>query len=185
VVSRTDWANPHLGDVDKGEPLSAKRAHGFGRVSAQASGLKPSCWKAACVERRPRRLEGGKDCKVLPILTVSIVQGSSHVAHHLILRYSRCMHVISRKMLRQFWAQHPDSESALTRWFKIMQRHDFASFEALRATFPTADKVGDFIVFNIGGNKYRLIAAIHFNRYKVYIRHVLAHQEYDRGAWKT
>jgi mRNA interferase HigB len=95
------------------------------------------------------------------------------------------MHIISRKMLRQFWEQHPDSESALTRWFKIMQRHDFASFETLRATFPTADKVGDLIVFNIGGNKYRLIAAIHFNRRKVYIRHVLPHQEYDRGAWKT
>lgn len=94
------------------------------------------------------------------------------------------MHIISRKTLRQFWEQHPDSESALARWFKIMQRHDLASFETLWATFPTADKVGDFIVFNIGGNKYRLITAIHFNRRKVYIRHVLTHQDYDRGAWK-
>jgi mRNA interferase HigB len=40
-------------------------------------------------------------------------------------------------------------------------------------------------VFNIGGNKYRLIAALHFNRRKVYIRHVLTHPEYARGAWKT
>ena len=40
------------------------------------------------------------------------------------------------------------------------------------------------VVFNIGGNKYRLITAIHFNRQKVYIRHVLTHEEYDRGAWK-
>jgi mRNA interferase HigB len=40
-------------------------------------------------------------------------------------------------------------------------------------------------VFNIGGNTYRLIAAIHFNRRKVYIRHILTHQEYARGAWKT
>ncbi len=94
------------------------------------------------------------------------------------------MHVISRKMLRQFWTQHPDSEKPLARWFKIMQRTDFTTFEILRATFPTADKVGDFIVFNIGGNKYRLIAAIHFNRGKVYIRHVLTHQDYDRGDWK-
>lgn len=94
------------------------------------------------------------------------------------------MHIISRKTLRQFWVQHPDSAQALTRWFTIMQRNDFASFEALRDTFPTADKVGDLIVFNIGGNKYRLIAAIHFNRRKVYIRHMLTHQAYDRGAWK-
>jgi mRNA interferase HigB len=95
------------------------------------------------------------------------------------------MHVISRKTLCQFWAQHPDSESALSRWFKIMQRQGFTNLEALRATFPTADKVGDFIVFNIDGNKYRLIAVIHFNRRKVYIRHVLTHREYTRGAWKT
>ena len=95
------------------------------------------------------------------------------------------MHVISRKTLRQFWEQYPDSERALARWFKIMQQHDSTAFEALRATFSTADKVGDVIVFNIGGNKYRLITAIHFHRRKVYIRYVLTHQEYDRGAWKT
>lgn len=109
---------------------------------------------------------------------------ASRVAEHLISRYPCCMHVISRKTLRQFWEQHPDGESVLIRWFTIMQRHNFASFEVLQATFPTADTVEDFIVFNIAGNKYRLIAAIHFNRRKVYIRHVLTHQEYDRGAWK-
>jgi mRNA interferase HigB len=127
-------------------------------------------------------LDGDADgCSVF---SISIFLVLSHVAYHLISRYSGCMHVISRKTLRQFWALYPDSENPLTRWFKIMQLHDFPSFEALRATFPTADKVGDFIVFNIGGNKYRLITAIHFNRSKVYIRYVLTHQEYDRGAWK-
>ena len=95
------------------------------------------------------------------------------------------MHIISRKALRQFWEQHPDSESALLRWFAIMSREDFTDVEALRATFPTADLVGDFIVFNIGGNKYRLIAAVHFNRRKVYVRYVLTHGEYDREGWKT
>ena len=48
-----------------------------------------------------------------------------------------------------------------------------------------ADEFGDFVVFNIAGNKYRLIASIHFNRGKVYIRHVLTHQAYDRGEWTT
>jgi mRNA interferase HigB len=93
------------------------------------------------------------------------------------------MHIISRKTLRRFWGQHPDSEIPLSRWFKIMQHTDFSNFDELRATFPTADKVGDLIVFNIGGNKYRLIASIHFNRGKVYIRHVLTHPEYGRGTW--
>ena len=94
------------------------------------------------------------------------------------------MHVISRKALRDFWRKHPDAETALRRWADIVETGQFESFEELRAAFPSADKVGDLIVFNIGGNKYRLIASIHFNRGKVYIRHVLTHPEYDRGAWK-
>ena len=94
------------------------------------------------------------------------------------------MHVIPRKSLRQFWERHSDSKKPLSRWFKIMEKNDFVSFSDLRDTFPEADKVGDLIVFNIGGNKYRLIASIHFNRNKVYIRHVLTHSEYDKGAWK-
>ncbi len=94
------------------------------------------------------------------------------------------MHIISRKALREFWGMHPDSLSSLSRWYKAMSKHDFGSFNELRATFPNADKVGERIVFNISGNKYRLIASIHFNRGKVYIRHILTHAEYDKGAWK-
>ena len=94
------------------------------------------------------------------------------------------MHIISRKALRQFWEQHSDSKQALVRWFKIVRHADFQDFSELRSTFPSADKVGQWIMFNIGGNKYRLITAIHFNRDKVYIRHVLTHQEYDKGSWK-
>ena len=94
------------------------------------------------------------------------------------------MHVISRKALRLFGQQHPDSAAPLLRWFKIMQHTEFQNFSELRATFPAADKIGDWIVFNIGGNQYRLITSIHFNRRKVYIRHVLTHQAYSRGTWK-
>ena len=94
------------------------------------------------------------------------------------------MHVISLKTLKQFWEQCPDSQRSLSRWYKIVEKTEFPSFEELRRTFPSADKVDDLIVFNIGGNKYRLIASIHFNRNKVYIRHVLTHAEYDKGAWK-
>ncbi|MAT98108.1 MAG: hypothetical protein CL608_13260 [Anaerolineaceae bacterium] len=94
------------------------------------------------------------------------------------------MHIISRKALKQFWEQYPDSQSSLSRWYKIVEKTEFGSFGELRNIFPSADKVGDLIVFNIGGNKYRLIVSIHFNRNKVYIRHVLTHAEYDKGAWK-
>lgn len=69
--------------------------------------------------------------------------------------------------------------------FTIIRKTDYASFVALRKTFPSADQVDRFTVFNIGGNKFRLIAAVHYNRKKVYIRHVLTHAEYDRGEWRT
>ena len=69
MMDRNGLTNPNLGDVDKGEPLRDKRPQGCGRVPVPQSGLKPLRWKAECVERRPLRLEGGKDCKVLPILT--------------------------------------------------------------------------------------------------------------------
>ena len=94
------------------------------------------------------------------------------------------MHIISRKALRLFWEQRPDSQTALVRWFKVVRHTKYGNFTELRATFPSADKAGHWIVFNIGGNKYRLITSIHFKRGKVYIRHVLTHQEYDQGSWK-
>jgi len=94
------------------------------------------------------------------------------------------MHIISRKALREFAQRHPDSKTALDSWFHLLRTNRFESFNALRQVFPSADKVGKVIVFNIGGNKYRLIAAIHFNRQKVYIRHILTHPEYDKGRWK-
>jgi mRNA interferase HigB len=88
-------------------------------------------------------------------------------------------------VLRQFWQEYPDSETALIRWLKIIESVSFQSFEELRSVFPNADLVTNLIVFNIGGNKYRLIASIHFNRQKVYIRYILTHSEYDKDRWKS
>ena len=94
------------------------------------------------------------------------------------------MHIISKKALREFWEKYPDSQNPLIRWFKLMNIEDFENVAQLRMIFPSADQVGDLVVFNIGGNKYRLITSIHFNRGKVYVRQVLTHPEYDKGEWK-
>lgn len=51
--------------------------------------------------------------------------------------------------------------------------------------FASADQYHRVVIFNVGGNKYRVIAAVHYNRRKVYIRHVLTHAEYSRGDWKA
>jgi mRNA interferase HigB len=94
------------------------------------------------------------------------------------------MHVITRKRLNEFAKFHPDTNNALTQWYQLVKGNEFASFVELREMFPSADQVGKLTVFNIGGNKVRLIAAIHYNRQKVYIRSVLTHSEYDEGKWK-
>jgi mRNA interferase HigB len=92
------------------------------------------------------------------------------------------MHVITRKRLNEFAEKHTDTKSSLARWYAIMRQKRFLSFVQLRETFPHADQLGKFTIFNIGGNK--LIAAVHYNRNKIYIRGVLSHQEYDAGKWK-
>ncbi|MGR9108990.1 MAG: type II toxin-antitoxin system HigB family toxin [Gammaproteobacteria bacterium] len=94
------------------------------------------------------------------------------------------MHVIAKPALAAFWRTHPDAEKPLLAWHRIMESAVFADFNELRKTFASADYVNGLTVFNIGGNKYRLIAAIHYNRHKVYIRHVLTHADYDRNDWK-
>ncbi|HEU4679498.1 MAG TPA: type II toxin-antitoxin system HigB family toxin [Terrimicrobiaceae bacterium] len=94
------------------------------------------------------------------------------------------MHVISRKKLNAFANDHPDCQTGLAHWFKAMKKGDFSNIERVRAVFPHADKVGELTVFNVGGNKVRIIAAIHYNRKRVYIRYVLTHSEYDLGKWK-
>lgn len=94
------------------------------------------------------------------------------------------MHVIAKPALIEFWTKHPDAKIPLAAWFRTMENETFKDFNALRATYPSADDVDGLTVFNVGGNKYRLIAAIHYNRRKVFIRAVLTHAEYDRGQWK-
>ena len=94
------------------------------------------------------------------------------------------MHIISRKRLNEFAEQHLEAKASLAHWYQLIKRENFASFIELRAIFPAADQVGNLTVFNIGGNKVRLIAAIHYNRRKVYVRAVLTHNEYDEQRWK-
>ena len=94
------------------------------------------------------------------------------------------MHVITRKRLNEFASKYPDTRTALQHWYQLAKTGEYRSFAELRAVFPNADQVGKLTAFNIGGNKARLIAAIHYNRQKMYIRTVLTHTEYDQSKWK-
>jgi len=94
------------------------------------------------------------------------------------------MHVITRKRLLDFARAYPACASGLESWYRIVKHGGFSNFAELRRVFPGADQVGRFTVFNIGGNKARLIAAVHYGAQRIYVRHVLTHAEYDRGKWK-
>lgn len=95
------------------------------------------------------------------------------------------MHVISQRALRDFWIDHPEAEAPMRRWYGIVRRADWADFASVRRDFPHADAVGARVVFNIGGNKYRVVVEFNFGGRKVFIRAVLTHDEYDKGDWKS
>lgn len=94
------------------------------------------------------------------------------------------MHIITQSRIWEAKKKYPQSSSALDGWYRIMKKNEFNQFSELKKTFNSVDKVGDLFVFDIGGNKLRLIANIHFHRKKIYIRHILTHKEYDKNNWK-
>ncbi|MEO5362031.1 MAG: type II toxin-antitoxin system HigB family toxin [Magnetococcus sp. DMHC-8] len=94
------------------------------------------------------------------------------------------MHTIAKSALVEFWQKHPPAAGPLQAWYRTMESGVFVDFNNLKATFASADYVDPFTVFNMGGNKYRLITVIHYNRRKVFIRAILTHEEYSRGDWK-
>lgn len=94
------------------------------------------------------------------------------------------MKLVSNSALRAFAGQHSQADDALHGWRRVIEKNRFGNWAELKAAFNTVDKVGELTVFDIGGNKYRLIAYIRFEKHIVYIKAVLTHRDYDRGDWK-
>lgn len=92
------------------------------------------------------------------------------------------VHVITQKRLSEFWQKHPDAKSPLMSWYKITKAATWNNFAELKATFNSADVVAPFVVFDIGGNKFRIIAKVEYRFGKVYVAHVFTHAEYDRWS---
>ncbi len=103
---------------------------------------------------------------------------------YLDLRYTDKMKIVSNSALRAFSVVHPQADAPLKGWRRVIEKNRFENWGELKASFNAVDRVGDLVVFDIGGNKYRLIAYIRFEKQIVYIKAVLTHQEYDKGAWK-
>ena len=95
------------------------------------------------------------------------------------------MHVISRKKLREFCRKHADSCEALDDWYKTACQASWENLIEIQTIYPQAEAVGNFTVFNIKGNKYRLIVSINYLKQIAYLKYVLTYAEYDKESWKN
>ncbi len=98
------------------------------------------------------------------------------------------MRVISLKLLREFWLKHPDAERTLRLWYRNAQQATWRNLHEVRQMYAHADAVqlprDALTVFNIGGNKYRLVVRIRYDYQLINVRAVLTHSEYDAANWK-
>jgi mRNA interferase HigB len=96
------------------------------------------------------------------------------------------MRVISKNpKVPDFWSRHPDAEKPLMGWYREAKRADWKNFADVRQSYGSVSLAGKFIMFNIGGNKFRLITIIEFKLGIIFIKHVLTHEEYDEDKWKN
>jgi mRNA interferase HigB len=84
-------------------------------------------------------------------------------------------------MLREFWRRHPEAEQVLRQWHSIVEHAQFRDFSHIREFFNTADYVPPYVVFDVGGNNYRVVVIVRYRFGKVFVRKVMTHREYD--AW--
>ena len=86
--------------------------------------------------------------------------------------------------MREFWVQHPDSEAPLNDWYNFTSKAKWSNLLDVQKRHPKAEAVGNFTVFNIKGNNYRLIVDIRYSRQTIFIKYILTHAEYDKERWK-
>ena len=94
------------------------------------------------------------------------------------------MKLVGAEKLTQFSKKHATARSPLENWRQVVETVEWTKPADMRMTFRTADVVGPQTVFNIGGNKYRLIALVNYRLRTVFVQHILTHTEYDREDWK-
>lgn len=95
------------------------------------------------------------------------------------------MHLISKRNLLKDAAHYPDLEKTIKAWCKAVQENNWQRLIDIQAIYPTAESVGNFTVFNIKGNTYRLIVDIQYQNQTIYYKYLLTHSEYDKGQWKN
>ena len=91
------------------------------------------------------------------------------------------MRVIAKRTLRDFWTNHADCEQQLTAWYRETEKSEFKNLNELKIEYPSASILTDNrIIFNIKGNRYRLIVKFNFEYQICWIRFVGTNAEYDK-----
>jgi mRNA interferase HigB len=93
------------------------------------------------------------------------------------------LNVISKRGLQKLGKRHPSTLPSLALWYTLARKAEWRSLSDVRETFPTADQVGDVLVFNVMGGNYRLIVRAAYTKQALYTKAVLNHREYDRKEW--
>lgn len=95
------------------------------------------------------------------------------------------MRLIAIKNLRDDACRYPDAKKAVETWYLVVKNADWYKLEDIRQVYRDAEAVGNFTVFNIRGNNYRLIVGINYVKQRIYFKYFLTHSEYDKDAWKN
>lgn len=95
------------------------------------------------------------------------------------------MHLIAISKLRQAASKFPDIAVQIEDWYQIVKIAQWQNLQEARQTYASAEAVSNFTVFNIKGNRYRLIVAINYQKQTIYFKYFLTHAEYDKEDWKN
>ena len=95
------------------------------------------------------------------------------------------MHLISLRNLRNDAAKYPDVKNQIEIWQETINKAEWQNLEDIRKIYRDAEAVGNFTVFNIKGNDYRLIVGINYENQTVFYKYFLTHAEYDKQKWKN
>ena len=95
------------------------------------------------------------------------------------------MHLIAIRKLREDAKVYPDVLQVIELWYQVIKKAQWRNLEEVRLVYRDAEAVGNFTVFNIKGNKYRLIVGIDYQSQTVFYKYLLTHAEYDKDKWKN
>ena len=99
------------------------------------------------------------------------------------------MNVIKPARIRDFYERYPGAKANLQGWLRVVKAAEWKDFPGLRRTFPQADQVmaasgRPVVVFNVSGNRYQLVCAVHFDKQRVFVLKFMTHAEYSKDSWK-